>query len=119
MEDGTLTDVIDSSLSLQGDVACILLDCRRDHQHLFAAGVTDDALTRLADRVARQLGPLIGGRYVSHRYAMERMERAQRDAAVWAAFTGDNYAALQRRFGLSRRLVYSIVAQQRKRQLPQ
>lgn len=114
-----MTDVIDSSLSLQNDVECILMDCRRDHQHLFAAGVTDDALTRLADRVARQLGPLIGGRYVSHRYAMERMERAQRDAAVWAAFTGDNYPALQRRFGLSRRLVYSIIAQQRKRQLPQ
>ena len=114
-----MTDVIDSSLSLQADVACILLDCHRDRPGLFAVGVSEDALTALADRVARQLGPLIGGRYVSHRYAMERMERAQRDAAVWAAFTGDNYPALQRRFGLSRRLVYSIIAQQRKRQLPQ
>ena len=110
-----MTDVIDSSLSLQNDVECILMDCRRDHQHLFAAGVTDDALTRLADRVARQLGPLIGGRYVSHRYAMQKMEIARRDAQVWDAFTGDNYEALRRRFGLSRRLVYSIVAQQRKR----
>lgn len=111
-----MTDVIDSSLSLQNDVECILMDCRRDRPHLFAAGVTDDALTRLADMVARQLGPLIGGRYVSHRYAMERMERMERDAAVWSAFTGDNYAHLQRRFGLSRRLVYSIIAQQRKAQ---
>lgn len=119
MEGGALTDVIDSNLSLQNDVECILMDCRRDRPHLFAAGVSDDALSKMADMVARQLGPLIGGRYVSHRYAMERIERAQRDAAVWAAFTGDNYPALQRRFGLSRRLVYSIIAQQRKRQLPQ
>ena len=70
-----MTDVIDSNLSLQNDVECILMDCRRDRPHLFAAGVSDDALSKMADMVARQLGPLIGGRYVSHRYAMERMER--------------------------------------------
>lgn len=114
-----MTDVIDSNLSLQNDVECILFECHRDRPGLFAAGVSEDALAALADRVARQLGPLIGGRYVSHRYAMERMEKARRDAAVWGAFTGANYAELMRRFGLSRRLVYSIIAQQRKGQLPQ
>jgi len=96
-----------------------LLECHRDRPGMFAQDMTREVLAALASRVAVQLGPLISGRYVSHRYAMEQMQREQRNDAVWRAFTGNNYAELMRRFGLSRRLVYAIIAQKRKDQLPQ
>lgn len=111
-----MTDAIDSTVSLKADVQCILLDCHRDRPWVFATGVTDELLAALADRVASELAPLIGGRYVPQNYARERMEREKRDAAVWQAFTGDNYDELMRRFRISRRLAYMIVAQERKKQ---
>ncbi len=116
MGGGALTDAIDQTVTLKADVQCILLDCHRDRPWVFAAGVTEDLLAGLADRVARELAPLIGGRYVPQNYVCKRTEREQRDAAVWAAFTGDNHDELMRRFRLSRRLVYAILAQERKKQ---
>lgn len=53
----------------------------------------------------------IGGRYVP------RVEdRTQRNLAVLAAFTGDNHADVMRKFGISRRLLYNIIAWGRSRQ---
>lgn len=114
-----MNDALENSLTLQSDVEVILLECHRDRPGLFAQNMTREVLAALASRVAGQLGPLISGRYVSHRYAMEQMQREQRNEEVWAAFTGNNYAELMRRFGLSRRLVYAIIAQKRKDQSPQ
>lgn len=120
MGGGALTDAIDSTVTLKADVQCILLDCHRDRPWVFAAGVTDELLEALAAHVASKLAPLIGGRYVPQNYARERMEREKRNAAVWEAFaSGDSYEQLQRRFKISRRLVYSIIAHKRRAQLPQ
>lgn len=116
MGSGALTDAIDQTVTLKADVQCILLECHRDRPWIFASGVTDELLAALADRVAKDLAPLISGRYVPKNYAHERMERARRDAAVWAAFTGDNYDELMRHFRISRRLVYAILEQERKKQ---
>lgn len=113
MEDGALNDVTETSVTLKNDVECILLECHRDRPGIFASGVTEELLSVLAARVAGHLGPIIGGRWVPNRYAIGKMERDQRDAAVRAAFTGDNHAALMRQFKLSRRLVYAILARTR------
>lgn len=109
-----MNDVIDANLTLTGDVHCILLECHRDRPGVFASDVTKEVLSSLAARVAGQLGPLIAGRYVPHRYALKIIEKEQRNAEVHAAFTGANHRELMKRFGISRRLVYSILAQKRK-----
>ena len=114
-----MNDALENSLTLQSDVEVILMECHRDRPDLFAQNMTREVLSALASRVAGQLGPLISGRYVSHRYAMEKAQRDRRNDAVWAAFTGNNYSELMRRFGLSRRLVYAIIAEKRRGQLPQ
>lgn len=103
-----MNDAIENNASLRNDVECILLECHRDRPGIFASSVTRELLVALAGNVAQRLGPLIGGRYVP-----KRDERAVRNAAVRAAFTGANHAALMKKFTISRRLVYSILAQKR------
>lgn len=119
MGGGALIDAIEQTVTLKSDVQCILLNCHRDRPWVFAAGVTEESLAALADRVASELAPLIGGRYVPQNYARERMDRERRDAAVWAAFTGDNHPELMCSFNLSRRQVYAILAKERKKQRSQ
>lgn len=114
-----MNDAIDTSLTLKNDVECILLECHRDRPGIFASSVTQELLAGLADRVAGRLGPLIGGRYVpnryvTHRHGLKAAEIEDRNAKVHAAFTGANHAELMKRFAISRRLVYSILAQKRK-----
>ena len=109
-----MNDEIEKTLTLRGDVECILLECHRDRPGIFASSVTRELLAGLAGQMARGLGPLISGRYVTSRYAREKVEKDERDAAVFRAFTGGNHAELMKRFVLSRRLVYSILAQKRK-----
>lgn len=106
---GALTD---DAASLRQDVAVILLECHRDQRAagVFHPGVTGESLHALAAVMARLLGPLIGGRYVP-----KRDDRAARDAEVWQAFTGANHLEVQRRFGISRRLLYSILSRKRRR----
>lgn len=96
--------------TLRQDVLCILVECHRDRGlSVFREDVGREAIDALADAVARRLGPRIGGRYVP-----KRDERAARDAAVWAAFTGRNFEEVRRQFGISRRLLYSILARRRR-----
>ena len=99
------------ALSLCHDVSCVLIACQRDRlgDGVFLPDATHAALHDLATQVARRLGPLIGGRYVP-----KRDDRAARDAAVWAAFTGRNHQEVMREFNISRRLLYSILARKRR-----
>lgn len=127
MTDGALTAVDDlasntpvpdvaedteEAASLRGDVLCILVECHRDrHLAVFRDGLNGDAIAALADVVARRLAPRIGGRYVPKgQYRSGWDERAARDAAVWTAWNGRNREEVMRRFGISRALLYSILA---------
>lgn len=124
MTDGALTAVGDhasntpvpdvaedteEAASLRGDVLCILVECHRDRRlAVFRDGLGGDAIAALADVVARRLAPRIGGRYVP-----KRDGRAARDAAVMKAWNGRNREEVMRQFGISRRLLYSILARRR------
>ena len=109
MKDGALTDAIDDGATLRHDVTCILIECHRDRglHDVFHPMATRQEVERLAELMARRLGPLIGGRYVP-----KRDERAARDKAIWQRFNGRNHAELMREFGISRRLLYAILARQ-------
>lgn len=116
--DGALTAVdepddiappCDEGVSLRSDVHCILVECHRDRGlGVFRDEVNGEAIAALADVVARRLAPRIGGRYVP-----KRDDRAARDAAVWKAWNGRNREEVMRQFGISRRLLYSILARRR------
>jgi len=97
--------------TLCSDVACILMECHRDRnlQSLFAADVDGSAITLFAGVVARRLKPLISGRYMP-----KVDDRAARDLAVQGAFTGRNHKDVCAQFGISRRLLYSILARRRR-----
>lgn len=97
------------ALSLCNDMTCILVECHRDRlgDGVFRADVNQAALTELAALLARRLAPRIGGRYIP-----KRDVRAERDFELWGAFTGNNHKELMKKFGISRRLVYSILARQ-------
>lgn len=105
------TDLLDDSATLRHDMTCILLECHRDRNlhSPFRQEVDHTALTQFAALMARRLGPLIGGRYVP-----KVDERAARDVAVWAAFSGRNHLAVMHEFKISRRLLYSILARKRR-----
>lgn len=116
MKDGVLTDAIDEGATLRHDVTCILIECHRDSglHDVFHPMATRQEVERLAELMARRLGQLIGGRYVPkglHRSGWE--ERQKRDQAVWQRFNGRNHAEVMREFGISRRLLYSILARRR------
>lgn len=105
-----MIEPVEEGLTLRHDVLCILVECQRDRGlTVFRDDVPHEAIHELADAVARRLGPRIGGRYVP-----KRDERAARDAAVWAAFNGRNFEDVRRQFGISRRLLYSILARRRR-----
>lgn len=97
--------------TLRQDMTCILLECHRDRlgDGIFRADADHSALAQFAAQIARRLAPLIGGRYIP-----KRDERALRDAAVWRAFSGGNHREVMREFGISRRLLYSILARKRR-----
>ena len=105
-----MTDAIDDGTTLRHDVTCILLECHRDRglHNLFRPGTTQADMNELAEVVARRLAPMIGGRYVP-----KRDERAARDKAVFQRFNGRNHQEVMREFGISRRLLYSILARKR------
>lgn len=99
----------DEGASLRTDVHCILVECHRDRGlAVFRDEVSGETIAALADVVARRLAPRIGGRYVP-----KRDERAARDEAVWKAWNGRNREEVMRQFGISRRLLYSILARRR------
>lgn len=96
--------------TLQFDVQIILLQCHRDRvgDGILRDGATEQHIVAFAAELARRLAPRIGGRYVP-----KRDVRAERDAAVVAAFNGRNRAEVMARFSLSRRLFYSILSRRR------
>lgn len=102
----------DEAQSLRTDVYCILVECSRDRG---LAALRDDAtgkaIETLADELARRLAPRIGGRYVPKgMYRSGWEQRVARDQAIWAKFNGRNHRELQVEFGISRRLLYSILS---------
>ena len=99
------------NVTLCHDMACILIECHRDRQGdgVFRSDASHADLTELAALLARRLAPRIGGRYIP-----KRDVRAERDAAVWLAFTGRNHKDVMREFDISRRLLYSILARRRR-----
>ena len=116
MENGTLTDATDDGATLRHDVTCILIECHRDRSlhGVFHPMATPHDVEELAEQVALRLGPMIGGRYVPkgfHRSGWE--ERQKRDQAILQRFNGRNYSELTREFGISRRLLYSILSRRR------
>ena len=111
-----MTDAIDDGATLRHDVTCILIECHRDRglHDVFHPMATRQEVERLAEMMALRLGLLIGGRYVpkgEHRLGAE--ERRKRDHAVWQRFNGRNHAEVMREFGISRRLLYAILAKRR------
>lgn len=99
----------DDNATLCAEVLCILIDCHRDRGlTAMRPDAPGAAIKALAEAVARRLAPRIGGRYVPKRDA-----RAARDAAVWTAFNGRNHGDVMREFGISRRLLYSILSRRR------
>lgn len=106
----------DDDLTLRQDVLSVLVECHRDQQLAdFRDSMPAHTLNVLAESMARRLAPRIGGRYVPK--GLNRSgadERAARDAAVWATFTGANHREVMRQFGISRRLLYSILARMRR-----
>lgn len=75
-----------------------------------ARAVLPPALARdfnaaLATKFARLLHQRIGGSYVK-----KQAFRTARNLEVLAAFDGRNHRAVMRRFGISRRLLYNIIA---------
>jgi Mor family transcriptional regulator len=118
MTDGVssaVTEIEEPSLdgegaSLRHDVYCILVECTRDRGlKVFRDDLPRETVGALAALMARRLAPRIGGRYVPKRDA-----RVERDAAVWKAFTGRNHQDVMKQFGISRRLLYSILARRRR-----
>jgi methylaspartate ammonia-lyase len=124
MEAGILSDAIDvftpeaahseggaaEVATLRHDMQCVLLQFTRDRPTAGPlAGLTERDAAALAAHLAPMLARRIGGRYVP-----QRADRALRDAAVWKAFTGRNHAEVMARFGISRRLLYSILSRRRR-----
>ena len=99
------------ALSLCNDMTLIVMQCHRDRpgDGVFRSDASHADLAAHAALLARRLAPLIGGRYIP-----KRDVRAERDMAVWQAFTGRNHKDVMHEFGISRRLLYSILARRRR-----
>lgn len=95
--------------NLHSEMRCILVQFHRDRVQPALREATRQDIEALAQVLADRLAPRIGGRYVPKRDA-----RAKRDAAVVAAFNGRNRDEVMRKFDISRRLLYSILARRRK-----
>lgn len=68
----------------------------------------------LADRFTDWLQDAFGGQMVY----FPKEDLPKRDAAIYAAFNGGNYAELARRFGLSEVRIYTIIRRERRRRQP-
>lgn len=103
-------DEVGDGANLMGDVLCVIKECHRDRGlAVFRDDLDDAAIAALADVVTRRLAPRIRGRYIPR-----WDDREKRDAEVVAAFNGRNREEVMRKFGISRRLLYSILARKRK-----
>lgn len=114
-----LIEMDEEAASLRQDVLITLVECHRDQAlEGFREAVPPQVINALASAIAVRLGPRIGGRYVPKGpWRAGSEDRAMRDAAVALAYNGDNREEVMRRFGISRRLLYSIVARDRRKKL--
>lgn len=112
-----LIEMDEEAASLRHDVLITLVECHRDQTlEGFREAVPPQVINALASAIAVRLGPRIGGRYVPKgAWRAGSEDRAMRDAAVAMAYTGDNREEVMRRFGISRRLLYSILARERRK----
>jgi len=101
-----LTDVTELT-PLENDVQLALRDGLAE-QGENAPALTPEQMRALSSTVARMLARRIGGRYVAF---VE--DRARRDAAVLADFNGRNHGEVMAKHGISRRLLYNILARHR------
>lgn len=114
---GTLTDETEVD-TLAHDVQCVLLSYTRDRPDggLLGRRLTDREALELAKEIAPALGVRIGGRYVRKR---DDSAIRKRNAQVVEMFNGRNRAEVMRHFAISRRLLYSILAEAKKRKVVQ
>lgn len=115
MMGGILTEGIDMSMhdpdGLGSQVFNVIKELRRDGlaDDVIKDKLNDGDMKKFCAELSSRLGLRIGGRYVP------KMDyRAARDASVWKAFNGRNHAEVMKQFSISRRLLYSILARQRK-----
>jgi Mor family transcriptional regulator len=118
----TLTQAQDASPStpatpvdpaLLHDVQCVLLQCHRDRSagHALRPDAGRIELETFATQLAAYLAQRIGGRYVPKN---SRATTAARDEAVWQTWQRTrDYRAVTRQFGISRRLLFTILARKR------
>lgn len=110
-----LTEPLDASgeVSLHHEMVCIILETARDRRDgLIKPGITQAEAHALAADLVQRLTPAIGGRYVPKDLAAN-LSRKRRDEAVYAEFNGTNRDALMRKYGISRRLFYTILSRMR------
>ncbi len=114
---GPLNDETESG-ALAHDVQCVLLNYTRDRPDggLLGRRLTEKEAQALAAEIAPALSARIGGRYLPKR---DEQAIQRRNAAVVQAFDGRNHAEVMRRFNISRRLFYNILADARRRKVVQ
>lgn len=101
------------TVTLRTELASVLIECHKDGLTPLKDSLSRQVLREFADVIAEKLRRRIGGRYVPK--IADRDGRVARNAAVWAAFTGRNHKELMSRFNISRRLLYSILSEQREK----
>lgn len=115
MTTGTLTAATEEAETLERDVMAVLSAFHRQAGlTLFRDDVTPEQLAEACRVISADLHKAIGGRYVPKR-DMRAEAVAQRNAAIFAMFTGRNRAEVMRHFGISRRLFYLVIAQETRR----
>lgn len=102
------------TVTLRTELTGVMVECHRAGLTPLANDVSRQVLREFAEVIADKLRHRIGGRYVPK--TADREERIVRNAAVCKAFTGRNHQQVMRQFSITRRLLYSILAEGRKGQ---
>ncbi len=75
------------------------------------AGIEQATARQLAYRAIIALGLFAGGRQF---YIPKSMARAMRDKQIYDLFNGNNMSAMEKRFNLTKNMIYRIIAEQKK-----
>ena len=116
MRSGILNDAIkwatDRGTALRHEVACVLLNYTRSKPGggLIGRRLTHDEASALAADLSCHFASIVNA--TSRVVRMDDV-RAERDAAVMRIFNGSNHSSVMQEFGISRRLLYSILARNR------
>ena len=103
---------------LRHELACILQNYTMDRPGggLLGRRLTREEASTLAAELSPYMAPLVSA---TSRVVRMSDVRAERDAAVWRMFRGNNHADVMRKFTISRRLLQGILARKRRSQFPQ